>query len=127
MVDNKVALTDLQLAVVKVLWSQGRASVQDVHQVLVSSRGLAQATVATVLNRLAKQGVVAREREGRRFAYRALLSESQAKRSMVAGLTERLFGGDRTSLVAHLIRSSDLDQEDIAKIEELLASSSARE
>ena len=53
-----VALSELQLDVMRVLW-RGEASVAEVAAALADSRGLAHTTVATVLTRLGRRGVVA--------------------------------------------------------------------
>uniref|UniRef100_UPI002FCBE52B BlaI/MecI/CopY family transcriptional regulator n=1 Tax=Brevundimonas sp. TaxID=1871086 RepID=UPI002FCBE52B len=54
---DDIALSELQLDVMRVLW-RGEASVADVAAALVTSRGLAHTTIATVLTRLAKRGLV---------------------------------------------------------------------
>ena len=51
-------LTDLQLAILRVLWERGRASVMEITDALRGSRGLAQQTIATILSRLEKRGIV---------------------------------------------------------------------
>ena len=40
-------LTDLQLAILRVLWDRGSATTADITDALKSSRGLAQQTIAT--------------------------------------------------------------------------------
>src|SRR5204863_53301 len=45
-------LTELQLAILRVVWDQGEATVQDIWEALHKDRGLAQTTVATMLSRL---------------------------------------------------------------------------
>ena len=57
-----VALSDLQIAVMRVLWERGEPSTADVAEVLAAERGLKHTTVATLLTRLEKRGVVAMRR-----------------------------------------------------------------
>ena len=52
-------LTELQIAVMRVLWEKGEATVAEIWEALRPERGLAQTTVATLLCRLEKRGVVA--------------------------------------------------------------------
>ena len=113
-------LTELQLDILRVLWKQGEATTQDVHDALASTRGLAPTTVSTLLSRLEKKGVLAYRRQGRQHVYRALVDEVEVRRSKVRGLTETLFGGDPAALVSHLVRSDDLDEAELARIRELL-------
>ena len=112
--------TPLQLAVLRVLWERGEASVNDVHAALLDERGLAPTTVATVLARLAKQGAVARRTEGRAYLYRARLSEEDARRHMVGELTERLFEGDLSRLVSHLLDAHDVDAGELERMRRMI-------
>jgi predicted transcriptional regulator len=119
--DRDIALSDLQIAVVRVLWRNGETSVTDIAKVLGDERGLKHTTVATLLTRLEKRGVVEQRREGRQLIYRALVSEPQVRRSMVADLVGSLFGGDSRELVAHLVRESELAPGDLENLRKRLA------
>ena len=124
--EEDVALSELQIAVMRELWSRQEASPAEVAQALAGQRGLAHTTVATLLSRLEKRGVVAARRDGRQLVYRALVSEDQVRRSMVAGLLTTVFGGDAPALVSHLVRESDIGADDLERIKRLLAKAKAR-
>src|SRR6185436_1816401 len=117
---TEALLTDLQLAVMRVLWERGEANVTEIWEALRPERGLAQTTVATLLSRLDKRGVVAHRREARQFVYRALVTEPQVRRVMVRELTARLFDGDVTALVSHLLSGREVSAGDLAKVKALL-------
>jgi BlaI family penicillinase repressor len=119
-VERDIALSELQVAVVRVLWQRDETSVTEVAAVLGEERGLKHTTVATLLTRLEKRGVVEQRREGRQLMYRALISESQVRRSMVADLVGSLFGGDSRELVAHLVRESELEPGDLERLRKRL-------
>jgi len=114
-------LTELQIAILRILWERGESTVQDVHAALAGERGLAPTTVATLLTRLVKRGVVARRADGRVHRFRARVSEPEVRRSMVAGLAARLFGGDVTEMVSHLLGGSDVGADDLERIKALVA------
>jgi BlaI family penicillinase repressor len=109
-------LTDLQLAVLRVLWARGPSTVNDVLDALRPTRALALTTVSTVLVRLERRGAVAHDVEGRQYVYRALLAEGEVRRSMVGSLTERLFGGDAGALVNHLLTEREIDPEELDRL-----------
>lgn len=113
-------LSDLQMAVMRVLWDRGEASATEVHAAISPERGLAPTTVATVLTRLEKRGIVEHRTRGRQYLYAARVSEGDVRRSMVAALTERLFDGDAAALVSHLLRSRDMAPGDLLKVRALL-------
>jgi BlaI family penicillinase repressor len=118
--ETNIALSELQIAVVRVLWQRGETSVTEIAKVLGEERGLKHTTVATLLTRLEKRGVVEQRREGRQLVYRALVSEPQVRRSMVADLVGSLFGGDSRELVAHLVRESELAPGDLERLRKRL-------
>jgi predicted transcriptional regulator len=119
--DNEdIALSELQLALMRVLWKLGEAPVAEVA-VALGDRELAHTTVATLLTRLARRGVVAARREGRQLLYRPLISEPQVRRTMVSGLIERLFRGDPKALLAHLVSEREVAPGDLDQVRALLA------
>jgi predicted transcriptional regulator len=120
-------LGDLQLAIMRILWSRGEATVADVHEALEPERGLALTTIATMLTKMEKKGVVDHRAEGRRFIYRPLVSESQVTRSMVADLTSQLFRGDVTALVNHLLSEHEIEARELAQLRELISSRERKE
>ena len=119
-------LTELQVAILRLLWERGEASVADVWEALYPERGLAQTTVATLLSRLERRGVVARRAVERQYLYRALVSEGEVQESMVSELTERLFDGDVTALVNHLLTSNDIAPGDLERLRGLIDAAEAR-
>jgi predicted transcriptional regulator len=115
-----VHLSDLQLAVMRVLWSRGEASTAEVAAALEPERVLAHTTVATLLTRLEKRGVIVARRDGRQLVYRATVSEPEVRRSMVAALVDTLFKGDPKALVTHLVKESEIDAGDLVRVRGLL-------
>ena len=120
-------LGDLQHAIMRFLWGHGEATVSDVHETLEPERGLALTTIATMLTKMEKKGVVDHRAEGRRFIYRPLVSEGQVRRSMVSDLTSQLFRGDVTALVNHLLSEHDIDSGELAQLREMIASRERKE
>ncbi|MHA6513192.1 BlaI/MecI/CopY family transcriptional regulator [Tessaracoccus sp. Z1128] len=69
---------ELEQRVMELLWaSDVPRSVADVHQDLSAERELAYTTVMTVLDRLAKKGLVSRELIARAWQYRPTSSQAE--------------------------------------------------
>ena len=120
---TEYGLTELQLEILQVLWSRGEATVLDVQEALRPKRALAQTTVATLLGRLEKKGIVEHRNEGRQYVYKPLIDESKARRSVmseISELTERLFSGDIAAVVSHLLAERDVDSGDLARVRALI-------
>ena len=117
--EDSYQLTELQLSVMRVLWDRPEATVAEVHGAL-SDRALATTTVATLLKRLEKRGLLTHRTEGRQFVYAAAVSESAVRRSMVSDLTDRLFSGDVTALLSHLLRDGEMEPGDLSRVKSLI-------
>jgi predicted transcriptional regulator len=113
-------LTDLQTAVLRLLWEQGELTVAQIWEQLYAERKLAQTTVATIVARLQRRRILSRRTRDRQFVYRALVTEADVQHSMVRELTERLFAGDVTALVSHLLSARDMAPGDIARLKKML-------
>lgn len=113
-------LGDLQLAIMRVLWKEGEATVSGVHEALHTERGLAHTTIATMLTKMERKGVVEHRSEGRHYIYRPTVSKEEVHRSMVSELTERLFEGDAAALVNHLLTAQEIDADELARITALI-------
>jgi predicted transcriptional regulator len=119
--DSEPHLTDLQLAVVRVLWERGECTVIEVQEGLLPARRLAQTTVATILTRLEKRGIVEHRASGRQFVYRPRVTEPEVRRSMVSELTALLFDGSPAALISHLIAEREIAPEDLSEVKRLIA------
>lgn len=116
--------TENQLELLDVLWRLKEASVQQVHEELSQEREIAPATIATTLNRLCKDGAVERVRNGRQFFYRAKTPRSQLQSSMLGRIIERLFDGDSSALLSHLVKDKQISSADLDEAQKLLDQSS---
>ncbi len=119
--DEESSLSNLQLAVLRVLWTQGAATVQDVQQALArEGRELASTTVATVLSRLEKRNVVRHRQEGRAYTYEPAIEQARVADSMVQRLTQAFFNDDPALLVSHLVDRGQLTAAQRREIQALL-------
>lgn len=111
----------LQLAVLRFLWDHGEGTVAQVRDGIAPDRRLASTTVATLLSRLEKRGLVAHRTEGRQYVYRALVPENDVRRSLVGDLTRRLFHGDVAAFVNHLLSTNEIEPGDLERLKSLIA------
>ena len=113
---KKIQLSELQLAVMRELWRRGEAPTAEIAAALQAERGLAHTTVATLLARLEKRGLVALRRDGRALLHRPRVSEDDVRRSMVSELVANLFRGDSTALLAHLVSEDEVSPADLVRV-----------
>ena len=97
-----MALGDLERDVMAQLWdAREPLTVRQVHERLSRDRDLAYTTVMTVLDRLAKKGVVEQIRDGRAYRYAPV----QTREQMTAGLMLDALGDspDRDAALAYFV------------------------
>ena len=114
-------LGELQLAIMRVLWTAGEATVAQVHESLPAPRARALTTIATMLSKMEKKGVVRHRSEGRLFVYEPTVSEAEVRRTMVSELADHLFGGDFKALVTHLIDEKEIDTRELDSLKKAIS------
>ena len=117
---KKQHLAELQLAIMQVLWERGEVTVGDVRAALQPQRPLAYTTVGTMLAKMEEKGQVTHRSDGRVNIYRAAIQREQVSRSMVTDLAERLFAGDVTQMVCHLLDGCEAGREDLTQLKKLI-------
>lgn len=122
---KQVVLTNLELAVMRVVWqAQPEAlRVREVVELLNARlpRPLAYNTVQTMLNILREKGVVrSRASTGRAYLYSARLSREEVSTSMVSDLVERLFDGRVEPLLVQLVENENLDRNELEQLKQII-------
>jgi predicted transcriptional regulator len=114
-------LTDQQLAVMKALWEVGEGGVGEILAIMArDGSDLAPTTVATMLQRLSKQGWVKHRSRGRYFVYRAKVGRQEAAKGVLERVVQSFFGGKVSALTAQLLESEQLTPDDLAELRKLL-------
>jgi BlaI family transcriptional regulator, penicillinase repressor len=106
--------TDRELDVMKVLWRHGPATVADVRRQLDDD--LAYTTVLTMLRILEEKGHVGHREAGKAHRYFAKVPESAARRSALAKMVDRVFGGSAELLLTHLVADRDLSPDELKRL-----------
>jgi predicted transcriptional regulator len=90
----------------RALWALGQATVHDVRARLFPERPLAYTTVMTVMDHLRGKGLVERERCGRLYVYRSLVTEDVVREHALDRLTRNFFVSSRDELRNYLSNSA---------------------
>jgi BlaI family penicillinase repressor len=110
------ALGELQRAVMEVLWERGEASVHEVRDRLGRRKALAYTTILTTLQKLEKAGWLGHRAAGKSYVYFPLRSRDEAGAGSVRRFLKQVFEGDAVALFQHLIRESDLSEDDLQEV-----------
>src|SRR6266849_721459 len=93
--NHRLNLPPLELRCMKALWARGEGTFHEILSQLLSERALAYTTVLTPMDRLARKGIVEREKHGRAPLYRPLVAEARILEQAPASLLGDFFRGSR--------------------------------
>jgi BlaI family transcriptional regulator, penicillinase repressor len=95
-------LAPLELDCMNTLWPMGEGTVRQIRDQLAGRRPRAYTTIMTIMDRLARKGVVERRKFGRAYIYRPNLSAEDARSQALGQVVENFFGGSREALLRQL-------------------------
>jgi BlaI family penicillinase repressor len=110
----------VQLRIMQILWSKGRATAREITDALNETEPIAHSTVQTLLRTLKDKGSITHEVDGRTFVFVPTAKEDKYKRNAAGDLLHRVFGGDLQSLVAHLLQSEKVSRKELDEIRRLI-------
>lgn len=84
------------------LWPLGEATVREIRDHLAERRARAYTTIMTIMDRLARKGIVERRKAGRKYVYRAKWSIEEARAHAIEQVLQNFFGGSKERMITHL-------------------------
>jgi BlaI family penicillinase repressor len=95
-------LAPLELDCMNTLWPMGQGTVREIRDSLAARRPRAYTTIMTIMDRLARKGVVERRKVGRAYMYSPNLSAEEARTQALSQVIENFFAGSKEALLAQL-------------------------
>jgi BlaI family transcriptional regulator, penicillinase repressor len=112
--------TEAELAILRVLWSEGPCTVRTIQQVLGGQQPTGYTTVLKLLQIMTVKGLVVRDESQRSHVYRASRPEDRTQRQLVGDLLERAFGGSAFKLVMQALSAKKPSAQELAEIRTLI-------
>lgn len=112
--------TDAELAILRVLWTIGPATVRQVHDALSREQTTGYTTVLKLMQIMTEKGLVDRDESQRAHVYTPRMSEQKTQRQLIADLADRAFGGSPSKLVLQALSSKRASMADLEAIREML-------
>lgn len=117
---RSVTLTEAELPLMEVLWQRGPSTVQQVLDALPGDKLLAYNSVLTIIRILEKKGYVAHAKDGRAHVFMPVVERSDATRSEVRHLVQRLFRDSHELLVLNILEDSGLNADELQRLKQYL-------
>ena len=112
--------TDAELAILRVLWQRGAATVREVHDDLSTSQDTGYTTVLKLLQIMTEKGLVIRDESQRAHVYSTRESEQRTQRRLLGDLVDRAFGGSPARLVMQALSDTRASVEELTAIREMI-------
>lgn len=113
-------ISESEWEIMKIIWTKAPVASSEIVNQLSEQHAWHSRTIRTLLDRLVKKGAVAIKNDGRRNLYHPEISREECVRAESASFLERVFGGQPTEMLAHLVKETRLSSEDIKKLKQML-------
>lgn len=115
--------TDAELAVLRVLWERGPATIRDLtEQLYPGGRNSGYATVQKLLERLEGKGFARRDRNEVPHVFAAAIERDDLIAQRLAAVADSLCEGSLTPLLNHLVEQRSLSEADRRALRQLVDS-----
>lgn len=112
-------ISDSELEIMKLLWKSGEAlSSTEIREQLQRSMGWEATTIKTLISRLVNKKAILQEKR-KVFYYSPIISEREYNSWATGRLIDKLYKGSASALVAALVDSNGLTDNDIEELRTL--------
>ena len=109
-------ITGSELEIMKLLWhAEDALPVTEIREKLQESKEWEPATIKTLISRLVSKGVVRQEKRNM-YYYSPIISEAEYSTWATKDLITKVYNGRAMDLVAALVNSDGLTQEDLDEL-----------
>ena len=112
--------TERELAILNILWEHGPSTVRQVHDLLRVNGHTQYTTTLKQLQVMAAKQLVARDDSQKSHLFSAAIEEADAKRTLVAGVIDRVFDGSVRKMVLHALEAREITSDELAEIKRVL-------
>lgn len=113
-------LSRAEFDILRVLWKNEKLSIREVHDALEKTYNWAYSTTKTMMDRMVKKQLLAREEFHHVFLYRPLISRPQGLTKWVEFVADRVLEMDQGAVVSLFARNKVLSPEEIEELTQLL-------
>lgn len=114
-------LPEAELEVMLTLWHSDRPlTVGEITKLLSESRAWKTATVHVLMERLGERGFVSCDKSGYKHLFSPIITEADYRRGEENTLMQRFFGGSAKKMIASLLNTDRLSDDDIDELSALL-------
>ena len=122
--ENKIRISDSEWEVMRVIWTLGSATAQEILNALGNTMDWKTAKVKTLLRRLVDKQALETRKNGKKFIYTPLISEEHTIDVVTEDLFSKICAKKVGTTIADIVQQYELTQEDIDLIQQQLTEKS---
>jgi predicted transcriptional regulator len=112
--------TEAELAILRVVWKLGRASVRQVQEQLEAARGTGYTTTLKLMQIMLEKGLLRRDDSTHAHIYEAAVSRGKTQRQIVGEMLDQVFDGSAQQLVMQALSTTRSTPAELTEIRNLL-------
>ena len=107
-------LGPLEADIMRVIWKTDQVTVREVYEKLRKERKIAYTTVMTIMNSLARKGLLKQDKKSIAYVYTPVCKDVDVACSIVDTVVKKVLGGSSEPVVSHLLKLKK--QEDVERV-----------
>lgn len=120
-IDTRIkSLTKAELHLMNILWDKGKATVQELHDVLDEPKP-AYTTTLTVMQVLTRKGIVSAEKVGKANVYTPIMSREDYIAGFMEETRNTLFKGSLKSFMLFFAKHEKISKEEMEEILKIMS------
>ena len=116
--------TDVELAILRVLWEKGKATVREVHETL-NDKGRGYSSTLKMMQVMLEKGLLNRDDEIRPQLYWPSEKQSKTQIGLLDRIAVKAFGGSAKNIVMSLVSNKRLSRNELDELKDLIAKNEA--
>lgn len=120
MAKTKYELTEAEWEIITAVWDNQPCAAPQVQETLEKKKGWSYSTVKTLMDRMAKKGLLETKRIRNLILYSAAITRTQAQKGEILRTVKRAFDGALTPMMQFLIESNQLSKSQLDELEKAI-------
>lgn len=117
---NKTPLTEAEWKIIDLLWQKSPRTMTELVNELKEETGWVKNTVITLLKRMQQKGTVTVDESGTVKVYSPNVTREQIAREQTQSLIDRVYGGNPTLMVSHMVEDGEISPKEMQEIMDIL-------
>lgn len=113
-------LGETEMEILHHVWKLEKATVGEVHELILKKRKTAYTTIMTIMKNLYGKGYLNYEKRGVTYVYSPAIKPEEVKQNVLHNILNKVFEGSPTQLVQTLAENEELSKEDRKELENII-------